>query len=395
MKKMSADTERLSRNKKIMREKGFDAFICRMPENVVFFSGWWPLTGTSWLIYTAEGHSHLIVPSCEEPEARADGVTDLSVFEWAHLAATDPVGETMHALKKAAEKLGIEKGNIGIEENFEAIAPPLNIAEPSLPGIWSKQLLQKTLPQAKLTDATQVMDSLKVIKTKTEIEKFRVVNEIAGFGLETFKKHIIQGISEIELAAMVNNTIAIKGSGYKGVKSSRGFAQVSSGKGTERAWRPCVITTNRKLQNGDIVLLELAVVADGLWADNTRCAVVSGPDNVQQKIYDIVLKAQSAAREAIKPGVKMSMVDKAARDIINQEGYGQYFIHITGHGVGWRYHEFPPLLAPGIDTPIQEGMVTTVEPGIYINGFGGFRVEDNVAVGTSGIIELSTYNRDL
>ena len=126
-----------------------------------------------------------------------------------------------------------------------------------------------------------------------------------------------------------------------------------------------------------------------------RVVVTGGPDKKQQEIYEVVRKAQLAANEAIKPGVKMSEVDKAARDVINEAGYGKYFIHITGHGVGWRYHEFPPLLAPGNEALLQEGMVTSVEPSIYIPGFGGFRVEDNVAVTNNGIIELSTFNRDL
>lgn len=167
------------------------------------------------------------------------------------------------------------------------------------------------------------------------------------------------------------------------------------GKGTEKAWRPCLITSNRKLQNGDITLLELAVVADGFWADNTRTTVVGGPDEIQQKIYKVILKAQTAAKETLNPGVRMSEIDNAAREIINNAGYGEYFIHITGHGVGWRYHEFPPLLAPGNETLLEEGMVTSVEPGLYIPGFGGMRVEDNVAVGKNGYDDLTTFNRNL
>ena len=91
----------------------------------------------------------------------------------------------------------------------------------------------------------------------------------------------------------------------------------------------------------------------------------------------------------------MSDIDKAARDIISEAGYAEYFIHITGHGIGWRYHEFPPLLAPGNDVLLEEGMVTSVEPGIYMPGFGGMRIEDNVAVGRNSADLLSTFNRDL
>ncbi len=392
---MIIDKKRFDRIKKSLNEKGLDALICRLPENILFLSGWWPLTGTSWFIFTCDGDCHLIVPACESQEARVDGITDLSTYEWAHLGAPDAASQIQQLINRMAKKFGVETGRVGIEESFESIAPSLNIAEPAVPTAVSRQMLKKALPDANFVDATEMINSLRVLKTKAEIEKLRVANDIAGFGLAAFKGKAVEGVSEIELAAMVNSAIAVKGSGYKGVKSARGFAQVSSAEGTERAWRPCEITTNRKLQSGDIVIIELAVVADGFWADNTRTIVIGEPNPKQKDIYSLILEAQKAAKECIKPGVKMSDVDKAARDIINEGGYGEYFIHITGHGVGWRYHEFPPLLAPGNDMLLEEGMVTSVEPGIYIPGFGGLRVEDNVAVSKSGIDELSTYNKDL
>ncbi len=392
---MALDHERISRIKNLMAEKGVDAFLCRLPENVTFLSGWWPLTGTSWVIFTAQGNSHLIVPSCEVPEAKAGGISDLTPYEWAHLAATNPVGEVQNAIQMTFRKYGFEKGNIGIEEGFESIAPPLNVAEPSLPSWRDKMMLKKTFPNASFLDATEMINNLRTRKTPAEIEKFRTANEIAGMGLAAFQQMVTEGITEIELALHVNQVIGIRGCGYKGVKSSRGFAQVSSGKGTERAWRPCVLTSHKKLRKGDIVLLELAVVADGYWADNTRCAIVGGANDEQKRIYEVVLRAQTAATEAIKPGVLMSEVDKIARNIIERENLGKYFIHITGHGVGWRYHEFPPLLAPGNNLPLEVGMLTSVEPGIYIPGFGGIRVEDNVAVDVTGADNLTSFNHDL
>ena len=131
-------------------------------------------------------------------------------------------------------------------------------------------------------------------------------------------------------------------------------------------------------------MLELGTVADGLWADNTRTAVLGEPNHKQKIIYDLILKAHHAAIKSIKVGVKMSDVDKTARDIITNAGFAEYFIHVTGHGVGWRYHEPSPLLHPENDDLLEEGMVTSVEPGIYIPDFGGFRLEDNVAVSKKG-----------
>jgi len=393
--KVPVDSIRKERIEKAMDDARLDGLICRLPENVLLLSGWWPPTGTSWIIYTGDGQSHFIAPACEAREAEADGITDLSTYEWAHLKAVDPVGEVQAAIAETAKKFAIEKGRIGVEEAFEAIAPPLNIAEPAVPTRASIEMLHKSLPGAKFVDATEIINNLRVRKTALEIEKLRIANEVAAFGLAAFKENVAPGISEIELAAMVNRTVAVKGSAYKGVKSARGFAQVASAQGTERGWRPCEITTNRKLQSGDIVLLELGVVADGFWADNTRTAIVGSADDKQKEIYTLIQKAQAAAIKEIKPQVKMSAVDRAAREIINSAGYGDYFIHVTGHGIGWRYHEIPPLLHPENNNILEEGMVTSVEPGLYIPGFGGMRLEDIVAVGEAGAIPLSTFSKDL
>jgi len=392
---MGADDLRVSRIKDALAEKGLDGLICRLSENVLFLSGWWPLTGTTWAVFAASGDCRLILPACEAPEAEAAGARDFATYEWAHLNAADPAGETKSQIQAAAKKLGIEGGKLGVEENFDSVAAPPNAAEPSLPTPASREMLREALGRATFVDACGLLEELRARKTPAEIEKLRIANEIAAFGLAAFKENVAEGVSEIELAAAVNSAVAVKGSGYKGVKTARGFAQVASGPSTERAWRPFEITTNRKLKKGEIVLLELGVVADGFWADNTRAAVVGEPDEKQNEIYKLILKAQAAAIEQVGPGAKMSAIDAVARRLIDSAGYGDFFIHITGHGIGWRYHEFPPLLAPGNDAVLEEGMVTSVEPGVYIPGFGGLRIEDIVAVTKDGADILSTYNRNL
>ncbi len=392
---MPVDAKRIQRIREAMTEHHWDGLICRLPENVLFLSGWWPLSGTTWIVVSREGQSCLIIPACETAEAEADGITDFAAYEWAHLKAPDVGEQVRDSIKSICTRFGIAKGKIGIEENFEGIAPPLNLGEPSVPVRASRELVMQALPGAKLEDATEFINSLRLCKTPAEVEKFRIANEIAGFGLAWFRENLRVGMTEIELAAQVNSEIAIRGSGYKGMRSARAFAQVSSGAGTERGWRPFEITTNRPFAKGDIVLLELGVVADGYWADNTRVLVAGGANQKQREVYNVVLTAQLAAIERIRVGVKMSEVDQAARKIIEGAGYGEYFIHVTGHGVGWRYHEFPPLLHPSNEQLLREGMITSVEPGIYIPGFGGMRVEDNVAVGPKGADVLSTVSKEM
>jgi Xaa-Pro dipeptidase len=392
---MLVDTERRDRVIDALGRNNIDALICKLPENVVFLSGWWPLTGTSWLIFTSRGNCHLIVPACEKLEAQQDGITDVSAFEWAHLKAPDVGQQIINTVRRKAEEFGIREGVIGIEESYDSIAVPLNVGEPAAFCASTKKLIKETLPKASFVDATDVINGLRVRKTPAEIEKLRIANEIAGFGYEAFKEYVKPGVSEIEIAAAVNSAVMIKGCGYKNVKSARGFAQISSSTGTCRGWRPCEITSGRILREGDIVLLELAVVADGYWADNTRLQVAGTPNDKQRVIYGLIRKSQQAAIDSIKPGIKMCDVDKAARDIINEAGYGEYFIHITGHGIGWKYHEFPPLLHPDNKEVLEVGMVTSVEPGIYIPDFMGMRIEDNIAVTARGADVLSDYSREM
>lgn len=392
---MPVDKERLRRISAAMAGAGMDALICRLPENVVFLTGWWPLTGTSWVVFAADGKARIILPACEAREAEAFGVKDYWAYEWAHLAAEAPEVQIEEALKIICKSMAVDQGRIGVEQSYEAVAPALNVAEPAVPNANTFRLVGSALPKATLTDCTDLVNTLRVRKTPAEVEKLRRANEIASFGLAAFRDNVGPGITEIELASLVNSAVMVHGSAYKGVRSARGFAQVSSGLETARGWRPCEITTNRKVAAGDIVLLELGVVADGFWADNTRVVVVGEPTSKQKEVHAVVLEAQQAAIEKMKPGVKMKDVDRAARRIIEQAGYGDHFIHITGHGIGWRYHEFPPLLHPDNEEVLEEGMVSSVEPGVYMFDFGGMRIEDIVAVTADGADVLSTYERGL
>jgi Xaa-Pro dipeptidase len=194
------------------------------------------------------------------------------------------------------------------------------------------------------------------------------------------------GVSGIDLVTAVESAIVKKGTGYKGARRVRAFAQVSTGlRACAIAYRPMVVSTNVPLSSGDPALLELAVVADGFWCDRTRVAVAGEATAAQQAALGAVRAAQAAAIDAVKPGVTTGEVDKAARDVIHAAGFtDEEFLHVTGHGLGLRYHEPTPLICPGGDTVIEEGMVHTVEPGVYRADFGGFRIEDNVLVTADG-----------
>ena len=142
-------------------------------------------------------------------------------------------------------------------------------------------------------------------------------------------------------------------------------------------------------------MLELAVVVDGFWVDLTRTRVVGDANEQQRSAYRAVLAAHRAAMAAMRPGATGAQVDAIARNIITGAGFGDGFVHHTGHGIGFRYHEPHPTLMPGWDTALEAGMASTLEPGIYLDGLGGMRREENLLITEVGAEYLSSFNYSL
>jgi Xaa-Pro dipeptidase len=241
-----------------------------------------------------------------------------------------------------------------------------------------------------------VLHALRARKTRAEQDKLRVANQIASIGLEAFLSGAEVGRSGVELVARVESAVAIGGVRMGGARRVRAFAQVSTGaEETAVAYRPMVISTSRRMEPGELAVLELGVVADGFWADRTRVRVVGRPTDVQRRAFAAVAAAQKAAIAAVKPEVTAGEVDAAARGVVRSAGYDREFPHVTGHGIGFRYHEPTPLICPGGGTLLEEGMVHSVEPGIYLPGMGGVRLEEDVLVTTGGAEVLGPCRNEL
>jgi len=244
-------------------------------------------------------------------------------------------------------------------------------------------------------DATDLLHQLRLIKTSAEIEKLRLTNRIARFGLQAFVENAVPGRSEIEVAAAVETAIAVQGTDYQGVLGARGFAWVLSGPNTAVAYKPHLRSSGRRILPGDLVLLELATVADGWWSDLTRTRAAGRARPEDRERWDLVVQAQHLDISAMRPGVPSNVVDGAGRDLLASRGLGDLFVHHTGHGIGLRYHEPEPFLHPDVAAPLRAGMVTSVEPGIYSPAWGGMRCEDDVLVTADGAEVLSEFPRDL
>ena len=215
----------------------------------------------------------------------------------------------------------------------------------------------------------------RIKKDTAEITALRRAGHLVARGFAHIKKQARPGMRECDLAADFECYIRKNGA----VKAS--FDSIVAG--GENAAYPHYITGNRILRKNDIVLCDIGCLVDGYCSDLTRTFFLGTISTLGRQIYDIVARAQRLAIQAIKPGVKTAHIDRIARDEIERAGYGRRFIHSTGHGVGVEIHE-APWVSPASTDVLEPGMIITVEPGIYLQGWGGVRIEDTLLVTKNG-----------
>ena len=380
---------RIERLQKKMAEEGLDALVCRLSENVVYLTDYWPHHGFSVALLTREGKPLLFVPEVEMEYTKPDWA-EVIPFGWGLLKDGDLYENYRRLLSDAFSRFGLKGKKVGVERSFEVIAPTYRMAEPVVPsGPW-QSLMDKIFAEATLVDVTDFLQSARSIKTSYELSKMRIANEIAEMGMLDALSKLAVGMTEVQVGAMVEYKIRADGPGYKGARLVRSEAEVGAGPVGTFKGTLLVPSTGYRLQKGDLVMIELATMVDGYFSDLTYMGVVGAPSQRQKEVYNHLLEAQQAATRELCPGNSFEAPDQAARQVLEKAGLGKYFVHITGHGVGLRYHEFIPFLAPGSAGTLEEGMVSSVEPGVYIPDFGGMRIEDNVAVGPNGPVVLST-----
>lgn len=389
------DNQRLEGMRRDMDEVKLDALVLRLPENVLLLSGHWPMIGWSFLVFPAQGTPTLVCPHCDTREAGDElWEAERRTFEFGVLSAGDPFEAVAAHLRDVATGKGWRR--VGYEGSFETAAPPWNAGEVAIPAGITAGMLRSVFGDNTLVDATDLLMAQRAIKTDAEAEQLRRVNEISAMGLGAFAEAVAPGVTGVELVTVVESAIMREGTGYRGARRVRAFAQVATGPGeTAIGYRPMEISSKRPMAEGDIALLELGVVADGFWSDRTRARVAGAADDRVATLYDTVRLAQQSAIEVARPGVTAGQVDEAARSVIRDAGHGDAFIHVTGHGLGLRYHEPSPTLMPGSDESLRPGMVSSVEPGIYIDGVGGLRVEDNILVTEDGAEVLGPAPKEL
>ncbi|MCL5098202.1 MAG: Xaa-Pro peptidase family protein [Candidatus Omnitrophica bacterium] len=393
---MAKDADRIRRLQSALKQAQLDGLVLRLPENIVMSFGVWPLNGFSYALFSAEaGPLALIAPSCEDEEMDGCWASDVRFFTWPRLEMADPLEAIRLECQDIARRNGLAQARLGYEGSFECVAPSHNAGEPMVPCESSIRFLKSILPRAKWSDATGLLHQQRALKTESEVARLRMAHRVADAGLRKFLASVKPGMSEAELAGLVYSECLTQGVRSRGVRHVNVFPQISSGANGHRAWRPVVTTGRRLLKSGEIALLEMAVCVDGFWADVTRVKTAGRPSAVQQQAFRAVRAAQAAAVKAIKPGVAASHPHEVATRILIDAGYQKQIVHLTGHGVGFRYHEPEPILMPGNPLELKAGHVCSVEPGLYDPAWGGIRLEDNIVVTADGVEALTKAPKEL
>ena len=309
----------------------------------------------------------LVLPELELPKV------DLFPYKVQGIAYGENPLEWDDAFRKAAQALGVDGKRIGVE--------------PRQLRLLEFRHVKSGAPEADFPDASDVLADLRLRKDKAEVDAMRVAVKIAQDALEATIPQIKIGMTEREVASELVMQLLKHGS-----ESEMPFAPIVSA-GPNSA-NPHASPTDRKLQASDLLVVDWGAAYDGYISDLTRTFAVGEVDEECLKIHKIVQEANAAGRAAGKAGASCANVDKAGRDGIEKAGYGKYFTHRTGHGIGMEGHEAPYMRGDNMQI-LEPGMAYTVEPGIYLTNRNGVRIEDNMVVTENGAESLSDMPREI
>jgi Xaa-Pro dipeptidase len=335
------------------KEGKFDGFLIFNSANLAYFTGF---SGPSALLIPKSGKSVVYVYGVNYELAKTEGAD----FKVELVKRSE---DLMAKIAKQADSFKIEK---------------LAVDALSIEG-W--RTLAKSLGSEKRLEANNgFVRELRKVKDEKEIKLLRKAAELASEGMRVAYETVAPGVKEYEVAAEVEYAMRKLGSDGTAFETI-----VASGPCSAFPHGGC---SDKEIHEGDLVVVDLGATYKLYRSDMTRTLVAGKPSEKQKELYQIVKEAQKKAFDAIKPNVKAKDVDAVARKIIEDAGYGKYFVHNLGHGVGLEVHE-PPTLGPDSAETLAVGNVVTDEPGIYLVGYGGVRIEDTVLVQKNGAEKLT------
>jgi Xaa-Pro aminopeptidase len=343
---------------------GLTGILVAPGPDLLYFTGYKPIAITeriTMLVLQGTRDPALIVPILERPDAEnAPGAAALSLADWTD--GSDPYAATAELLDPG--------GRYAISDSA-----------------WAMHLLAllQALPDSTYVSMTSTLPMLRAIKGPDELERLAAAGAAADACFEQIKQVSFAGRREREIAADLAGFLRDHG------HSQVDFTVVGSG---PNGANPHHEMSEREIQEGDMVVLDFGGLKDGYGSDTTRTVHVGEPTAEEREVYEIVRRAQQAGFEAVRPGVACQEIDRAARQVIADAGYGEQFIHRTGHGIGLTTHE-PPYMVEGETQPLEPGMCFSIEPGVYLSGRFGVRIEDIVTVTEDGGRRLNNTSHEL
>ncbi|MCZ2526162.1 M24 family metallopeptidase [Streptomyces sp. NPDC059506] len=359
--------ERLERTRGATAEAGLDALLVSPGADLRYLTGYqaMALERLTCLVVPSSGDPFLVVPLLEKPSAEASPVAGLGV---------EIVGwkETDDPYELIADRLGGSRvGRIAVDNRM-----------------WAEKVLalRAALPRAEQSLAGTVLRDLRMRKTPAEVDALRQAAAAIDRVHRRIGEWLRPGRSELDVAKDIADAILQAG------HLSADFVIIGSG---PNAASPHHEVSDRIVREGDAVVVDIGgTTEDGYCSDSTRTYTIGEPGPEFREMYEVLRTAQAAQTDAVRPGITAEQLDAVGRDIITAAGYGEHFIHRTGHGIGLQTHEEPYIVA-GSDLVIEPGMTFSVEPGIYLPGRFGARIEDIVACTEDGGERLNLTSRDL
>ena len=375
------DDPKLERVRALIAAHELDALVVRAPDNVLYLSNYWGMKGYEVVVFPREGEPILITLEPSQADAERNAWTD-DIRLFAGYDVQDPRPPAARALDLAREAAsGYER--IGLELSLGTQAADRMVGEPTT----YTQSWFDAFPGA--ADATPLLNEARAIKTEQELERMRIANEIASAAMEYSREHLRPGMTESEAAAMWEGHVHSQGTARDDVELARGFSLVWSGLGI----RTFTATSDRPIQENEPSLYEIWVCADGYWCDHTKNVCPGELTDEYRRLLDQLLVIYDDAIEHCRPGASLAQLDALIRAGIAEAGYPGQPSHPVAHGVGARAHE-PPYAHQAGGGTIEAGMVLAIEPGIYWEGGGGLRLEDNFLITADGADRLGTFPDD-
>jgi Xaa-Pro dipeptidase len=373
------DDAKLERVRALMAERELDALVVRAPDNVLYLTSFWGMKGYDACVFPREGEPVLIcLEASEEDAARTAWTRKVRLFQG--YDPNDPRPPTSRVLELARdaaapyERVGLEL-SLGTQASDRMVGEPTTYTHEWFEGF------------GEVEDATPLLVEARALKTEQELERMRLANDIAAAAMEHCKLVIEAGMSEAQIAAEWLGFVHGEGTGWEGkVELALGFSLVWSGPGI----KTFTATTSRPVVEGEPTLFEIWVCADGYWCDHTKNLVVGELTPAYRELEAGLMGVYEEALAQVRPGASFAELDRLIRLGIEGIGFPGQPSHPICHGVGARAHE-PPYAHQAGGGEMQAGMVLAIEPGCYIEGGGGLRVEDNFLVTETGAEKLSPF----